>query len=34
VSALVLLSPLVAGVTAVVLLLVLALTYAISPRRA
>jgi ABC-2 type transport system permease protein len=34
VSALVLLSPLIAGVTAVVLLLVLALTYAISPRRA
>jgi ABC-2 type transport system permease protein len=33
VSALVLLSPLVAGVTAAVLLLVLALTYAISPRR-
>jgi len=34
VSALVLINQLVAGVTAVVLLLVLALTYAISPRRA
>jgi ABC-2 type transport system permease protein len=33
VSALVLVGPLVAGVTAVILLLVLALTYAISPRR-
>jgi ABC-2 type transport system permease protein len=34
VSALVLISPIVAGVTAVMLLVVLALTYAISPRRA
>jgi ABC-2 type transport system permease protein len=34
VSALVLVGPLVAGVTAVILLLVLVLTYAISPRRA
>lgn len=33
VSALVLMSPLVAGITAVTVLLVLALTYAISPRR-
>jgi ABC-2 type transport system permease protein len=33
VSALVLMSPLVAGITAVMVLLVLALTYAISPRR-
>ena len=34
VSALVLVSPLLAGITAVMVLLVLALTYAISPRRA